>query len=126
MSEARRILVVEDDTDIREALLEILVHHGYAAVGAEHGRDALDKLESNAERPAVILLDLMMPVMDGPTFRREQLRRPDLAAIPVVVISAQASLADAEGMNASARLRKPLQMAELLRVVREQCAAPGP
>ncbi len=62
--------------------------HGYAAVGAANGKDALDKLVARALEPALIVLDLMMPVMDGRTFRDEQLRDPDLARIPVIVVSA--------------------------------------
>jgi len=60
----KTILVVEDDSDVRDALIELLEYRGHLVVGAANGREALDRLRSNT-RPALILLDLMMPVIDG-------------------------------------------------------------
>jgi CheY-like chemotaxis protein len=62
---AHRVLVVEDDLEIRESMMEILEEHGYEPVGAENGLEALDKLRSSGPLPCLILLDLMMPRMDG-------------------------------------------------------------
>jgi CheY-like chemotaxis protein len=81
------VLVVEDDPDLREMMGEWLSTLGYRARLAKHGRDALDVLRTGL-RPRVILLDLMMPVMDGWEFRRRQLQDPHLAAIPVIVTTA--------------------------------------
>src|SRR5262245_59582395 len=80
----KSVLIIEDDPDIREALAEILEDEGYATVLAGNGREALDHL-AKSEMPALILLDLMMPIMDGWQFRDEQRRSPSYAAIPVVV-----------------------------------------
>jgi CheY-like chemotaxis protein len=124
MSTTHRVLVVEDDDLIRESLVEYLADQGYEAVGAENGQDALDKLEANDPPPCLIVLDLMMPVMDGPTFREEQLRNPRLSDIPVVVISAYRDVkVEAKTMKASSCLSKPLKLADLLRVVRQHCSA---
>lgn len=80
------VLVVEDDVDIRQALLEILEDHGFTAVGASDGAEALDILARAPELPCVILLDLMMPVMDGQEFfyRLGQLGKSN---IPVIILS---------------------------------------
>jgi CheY-like chemotaxis protein len=81
------VLVVEDEAPARAGMEQLLRRAGYDAVGAANGQDALDLLRSGI-RAKVILLDLMMPVMDGWAFRREQLRDPQLAHIPVIVLSA--------------------------------------
>jgi len=118
-----KVLVVEDDFLIRESLLEILEDNGYEVVGASHGQDALTHLETNPILPCLILLDLMMPVMDGRAFREEQLRRAAIADIPVVVVSAHHDVAEeVKGLQATSYLRKPVKLAELLRVVRSFCA----
>ena len=77
------ILVVDDDPDIRDSLREVLEDEGYGTSCVANGREALDFLRSG-KRPCVILLDLMMPVMDGWQFLEEQKRDPALAAIPVL------------------------------------------
>src|SRR5690242_10127431 len=84
----RPIMVVEDDEEIRETLVDLLHDHGYEAIGARDGRDALDTLAHAKELPCLIVLDLMMPVMDGKAFREAQLQDPSLSKIPVLVISA--------------------------------------
>jgi CheY-like chemotaxis protein len=117
-----RVLVVEDDHDVREALVALLVSLGWDSEGAVNGDDALQKLSSSTTPPCLILLDLMMPVLDGRGFREEQLRRPDLADIPVVVISAFGHGQDAaRDMAAAGFLPKPIDMRSLLAVVTEHC-----
>ncbi len=116
-----RVLVVEDDPTIREVLVEVLGEHGYDAIGASNGREALDTLTASPERPCVILLDLMMPVMDGRTFREQQLQSPDLSTIPVIVISAHLDHTATNDLHAAAYLRKPVRLAEVLRSVRTYC-----
>jgi CheY-like chemotaxis protein len=116
-----RVLVVDDDVEIREVLVEILEDNGYETAAAANGREALRKLHEEAP-PSLILLDLMMPVMDGRAFREEQLRTPALADIPVVVVSAYRDLeAQSAGMEVKAHLSKPLEIDELLRVTRQYC-----
>jgi CheY-like chemotaxis protein len=86
-SEVARVLLVEDDDDIRIDLAELLEHEGFAVTCAAHGRDALSALHRRP-RPHVILLDLMMPEMDGWAFRSRQLADESLAAIPVLLLTA--------------------------------------
>ncbi|HVR62918.1 MAG TPA: response regulator [Polyangia bacterium] len=113
------ILVVEDDKNLRESLCEALELEGYVTVSVEHGQAALTYLATGA-RPCVILLDLMMPVMDGWTFRREMMKDQALAAIPVVVMTA-ATPARAATIAAEAILYKPLHMGQVVGVVQEHC-----
>jgi CheY-like chemotaxis protein len=108
------VLLVEDDALVRGAMKMVLEWEGYRVSCAGNGREALDLLHGG-ERPALILLDLQMPVLDGWEFRREQGRDPALAPIPVVVVSA----ADAKGSpEAAAHVRKPFQPEELLQTMR--------
>jgi CheY-like chemotaxis protein len=117
--EPEYILVVEDDRDLRESLCDALRLEGYQVVCVEHGEAALRHLGTGA-RPCVILLDLMMPVMDGWTFRQEILKDQALANIPVVVMTA-ASAARAQAVVSDAVLFKPLQMDSVVEVVQEHC-----
>jgi CheY-like chemotaxis protein len=124
-----RIFIVEDEDMIRDSLVEFLDEQGYEAVGAAHGRDALDKLAASGPRPCLILLDLMMPVMDGRSFREQQLQTPELASIPVVIVSAYRDVAETAGeLNAAGHLAKPLNLTTLLQTVQRHCSngAPGP
>ena len=116
-----RVLVIEDDPTIREVLVEVLGEHGYDAVGAANGREALDALDGCPDRPCVILLDLMMPVMDGRSFREQQLARPELSTIPVIVLSAHIDNTITTELHAAAYLRKPVRLAEVLRSVKTYC-----
>ncbi len=116
---SHQVLVVEDDTDIRAALIDVLNEHGYVAVGAINGQDALDKLRAQ-QKPCVIVLDLMMPVMDGRTFREKQLDTPELASIPVVVVSAYREMLD-QALRIKDVLRKPLDIDDLVAAVRRHC-----
>jgi CheY-like chemotaxis protein len=113
------ILVVEDDKDLRESLRDALELEGYVAVSVENGQAALSYLATGA-RPCVILLDLMMPVMDGWAFRQEMLKDDELASIPVVVMTA-ATPARAAAIAAEAVIYKPLHMGKVVDVVQEHC-----
>ena len=117
---ARTVMVVEDDAAIRELVMQVLTFEGFMAVGAGDGREALRRLKEEHVRPEVILLDLMMPVMDGWHFRAEQLKDPALAQIPVVVMSAVADAMPAEG-----HVSKPFDVDALLDAV-TRAGAPGP
>jgi CheY-like chemotaxis protein len=123
-STAHRIFVIEDEEMIRESIVEFLAENGYDAVGAAHGREALDKLSELPEPvPCLILLDLMMPIMDGRAFRERQLESPNLADIPIIVVSAYRDLAKtAVELRAAGHLEKPLRLPDLLRTVRRYCA----
>lgn len=119
------VMIVEDDLDSREILSELVESEGFGTVVASNGREALAELEAakQAKLPCVILLDMMMPVMDGRQFRAVQQQDPLLEEIPVVVLSAHLeALAITEAMRAKAVLAKPVDFAELIAVVREICA----
>jgi len=82
------ILVVEDNAEIRDALVALLRDEGYQAAGASNGKEALELLTAMARPPSLILLDLMMPGMDGAAFRKQQQQDPRFALIPTVVVTA--------------------------------------
>lgn len=109
------VLIVEDDELIRRAMQMVLEWEGYHVDCANNGQEALDYLRAGA-RPSVILLDVMMPVLDGEQFRRQQLSDPELASIPVIVVSA-ASFATA--VDGASHIRKPFEVQELLHALRE-------
>jgi two-component system, chemotaxis family, chemotaxis protein CheY len=114
------VLVVEDDRDMLEALAALLDESGYAVLRARNGVEALLKLETEAATCDLILLDLMMPVMNGWDFRRKQLQMPAIAGIPVLLMSAGAHLATATGdLRAAGYLAKPVETTDLLEVVRQ-------
>jgi CheY-like chemotaxis protein len=113
------ILVVDDDPDIREALCELLEDEGYHAASASNGQEALIYLSSK-ERPCMILLDLMMPVMDGWEFRRRQQNDPRWSEIPVVVITA-AGKHGAGSIAAECILPKPLRVESVLEAIEQYC-----
>ena len=115
----RPVLIVEDDTDLREMMAQLLTLEGLGATTVANGREALEYLEQG-DRPDVILLDLMMPVMDGWEFRRRQQSNPAVASVPVIVLSALDPRRDAD-VNAVAFLKKPLDFDRLLELVRQYC-----
>jgi excisionase family DNA binding protein len=109
----RIVLVIDDDALIRDTLHDFLSDEGYVALLASDGAEALKLLASASPRPSLIILDLNMPNVDGWKFREEQARDPDLAAIPVIVVTAVlgASLGDATV------LRKPLRLDQLANAI---------
>ncbi len=116
------MLVVDDDRDIREVVTDALEAEGYRVVTAGDGREAIALLRAVGAAPSLILLDLMMPGMDGAQFRAEQRRDPTLDAIPVVVLSADSGLdAKAKSLGVAGHLKKPVALDALLDAVREYC-----
>jgi CheY-like chemotaxis protein len=113
----KRILVVEDDTSIRELLVELLESEGYEVASAVNGLEGLKHLQSQ-NNPDLILIDLMMPVMDGYSFRTEQLKNPDWSKIPTVVMSAEANAKEKmKNFNITAFLSKPVELDTILKTV---------
>lgn len=109
------ILVVDDDPDIRDSLREVLEDEGYEVASVGNGQEALDHLKAASPRPCVILLDLMMPVMDGWQFRREQKLDPEIADIPLIVITATGNRPVL--IDAAELVMKPLDLRRLFEAV---------
>ena len=111
------VLVVDDDPDILEALSEILEAEGFEIRRARNGKEALEKLEPDP--PHLILLDLMMPVMDGWEFAQRLKQRPRVANIPIIVLSADRNVSNkAVEIGAVGHLAKPFELNDLLDMVR--------
>ena len=116
------VMVVDDDPDLRETITEVLQDNEYRVVGAANGQEALDVLHSAPGRPCIILLDLMMPVMDGKTFRAAIMKEPELRGIPIVILSAHANIDDLMAeLPVEAKLRKPVDIEPLLTLVDRHC-----
>ena len=105
------ILLVDDDDYLRTAVLDLLASDDYTAVGVPNGLEALEWLGSAERPPRLILLDLMMPVMDGWQFRKEQLKNPLFASIPVAILSAKGNDPVDDGVEV---LKKPIRPQILL------------
>ena len=122
-AEARRqtVLVIDDDHEVRESLRTLLQLDGYKVKTARDGQHALEQLRGGL-RPCIILLDLMMPAMDGQHFRAEQLGDPRFAHIPVVVLSGHYDpQQNAASLGAAAYLRKPADINMVLRLIEAHC-----
>ena len=114
----RTVLVIDDDEDLRATIKDVLEDQGFAVASAANGREALDMLLRDESQPALILLDLTMPEMDGWAFRREQQKVPRLAEIPVVLFSGNVDVGQAAlSLNAAATMTKPLRLDGLVTLV---------
>ena len=121
-TERRDVLIVDDDPDIRDAVGECLRYEGYDVHSAADGRDALDRLEYGL-RPAVILLDLMMPVLNGFDVLEALKARPEWKSIPVVIVSANRGYEAEDLSGAVSILRKPVNVDRLLAAVEQAVAS---
>lgn len=122
---AHKILVIEDNKATRDSLLALLRGEGFEADAVEDGAEALRLLRDGYEA-CLILLDLLMPGMDGWAFREEQRSDPQLAGIPLALLTATADAAREGGkLGAVAALQKPLAVASLLDVVAAHCPRTG-
>jgi CheY-like chemotaxis protein len=122
---ASEILIVEDDLALREALAQVLSDEGYDLLSARDGLEAVNCLRKG-HRPDLILLDLSMPVVNGWEFRMFQKRDPELADIPVILITAGGySREEVAWLEPSALIHKPLDLPKLLTVIRRHCGSPA-
>jgi CheY-like chemotaxis protein len=118
----KKILFVDDSLDHQELVAEFYFGEGYEIVCASNGQEALDLLETMEKLPAFILLDLMMPVMDGHGFRDAQLNNPRLTPIPIVIMTADINVeAKAKKLNANAYIVKPANVDDLLNAAKRYC-----
>ena len=119
----RSILVVDDDPDVRDAIASVLGDEGYGVTSVGNGREALEHLQHRT-RPSLILLDMMMPEMDGWLLRQELKKSPELASIPIVILSGHGDVRDAAlALGAVDYLRKPLRIESLLEIAERYCRA---
>ena len=116
---SRTVLVVEDDTELRETMCEALELSGYAVIAAKDGKDALNKLVSGTEGLCVVILDLVMPEMNGWDFVEQLRTRSEFATVPILVHSAAPMPAPP---TVARVLKKPVPLNRLLATVREYCA----
>lgn len=112
------ILVVEDDNDIRNSLIEVLELEGYHTEAASNGQEALDLLKTT-QKPCLVLLDMMMPIMNGREFLDRVMEDSYLAPMPVLVVSAIADKSDTHG--AIDFVKKPVDIEVILKYVEEFC-----
>jgi CheY-like chemotaxis protein len=120
-----RLLLVEDDDDIRVDLCALLHDRGYRVSAVRNGLEALEYLRSS-EAPQLILLDLMMPGMDGWQLRIELLKDKRWAAIPILLLSGAGGLVtEAAALGAVAFLNKPFKVNQLLGLVQQHCDPSG-
>ena len=118
------VMIVEDDADARSILEELVRDEGFATLTAANGLEALQQLEAAKQRelPCLILLDMMMPVLDGPGFRAVQRVDPVLAEIPVVVVTAHGNAREvARTLHAAGFVQKPFDFDSLLDIIRAHC-----
>ena len=124
-----RVMVVEDDRDTREVVKLILEMEGIAVIEAYDGLDALDQLHSlrshDPHLPCVVVLDMMMPRCSGPEFRKRQLGDPLISDVPVIILSAVADQPRVDELDAFAKVAKPFDPDQLIRVVRSACHIHG-
>jgi len=119
--DSKSVLVVDDDADMRELLRVLLNAEGFRVMTACDGGDALRQLDGTC--PSLIVLDLMMPVLDGASFRFEQRRRPELRDIPVVCLSARHDVSQiAEALECAGCFQKPIDFTAFIETVRRCCA----
>ena len=115
------ILVIEDDQFIRELMREILEGEGYNVATAVNGQDAIDQLKKTEVLPFLIMLDLMMPIKDGFTFRKEQQADLKLRAIPVIVLSADRHMTSRQDeLAADDYLKKPPSIDDIVDAVKRK------
>ena len=118
----RDVLIVDDDPDIRDAVGECLRYEGYDVHSAADGQDALDRLEYGL-RPDVILLDLMMPVLNGFDVLEALKSRPEWKSIPVVIVGANRGYEAEDLSGAVIILRKPVNVDRLIAAVEQAVAS---
>jgi CheY-like chemotaxis protein len=119
-AESRRLLLIEDDFALRAHLAELLMQEGYYVGCAADGAEALRRLQTEP-KPAAILLDIMLPRVNGLAFRNEQLRSPALKSIPTVVITSRRDTFGLEELAFAAIFRKPIDFDRLVETLNELC-----
>ena len=119
----RTVLIVDDDDSLRQSLAECLIYEGFHVAVAANGQEALNYLQLNEHKPGLILLDLMMPVISGKEFRRNQLLNAELSKIPVILLSAGRPSVDLINEIApQGVIKKPFDLDKLISIITKFCA----
>ncbi len=125
-TDAKRVMIVDDDDDLRETISDVLTSHGYVVSEAGDGATAMAVLQKSASLPQLILLDLVLPDCDGFEFRTRQLAERSLAAIPVVVLSGSGDIAAISAvLRVKGYLQKPFEPRTLLAAVERHWPSTG-
>jgi len=119
------VLVVDDDVDIREILAEVLGEVGFEVITAANGREALTVARDTSLRPSVILLDLMMPIMDGYGFLEQRSADPVLASIPIAIVTAGHGVDRARIGHGIPIIPKPFETQQLVGVLHHLVSRPA-
>lgn len=117
----KTVLIVEDIEDLRDLFMEVLRDQGYRVLGAKNGNEALEILRSEVSEPCLILLDMMMPTMDGHGFLSALHAVHRAASLPIIVVSAVTSEKAVPGTRGF--VKKPVAPDVLIALVREYCGA---
>jgi CheY-like chemotaxis protein len=127
VTSAQPILIVDDDPDIRETFMDALRFEGYTVAVSEHGQQAIDWLREHGDQRWVVLLDMMMPVMDGETFLRTRAEDPGLSRFPVIVLTAGGDCRELKlRHDIAACVAKTVTLPALVAVIDGQALEPGP
>ena len=118
-ADEKLLLIVDDDSSVRESMSALLDANGYRVQQAENGQRALELLKKMPHLPCLIVLDLAMPVLDGRGFLKLRAADPILQDIPVVVVSGNPTGRRIEGIDAY--LRKPVEVDRLIQVIDQHC-----
>jgi CheY-like chemotaxis protein len=120
----KTVFVIDDDDDIRESLKEALEYEGYTVNTANNGASAIAMLKTMKLLPGLIILDMMMPIMDGPTFMElvNSEHQETLAKIPLILASAKGNVGNSKNVHfAKEQIKKPIELDDLYRVVKKYC-----
>ncbi len=112
----KKVLIVDDEREIRESLAELFVDEGYDVVTAGNGAEALERIQG-IDPPCVVILDLLLPVMSGPEVYQAMQREPRLAGIPVIIITSD----PARAPSGLLIMKKPMNLERLLSTVHQHC-----
>lgn len=124
MKNSKKVLIIDDDLGIRESLRELLEYAGYEVMEAGDGKMAIDLLETSPSLPSMILLDLMMPALNGYAFREIQQNNPKISQIPIVLMTAGTDIEiKGQSLEAMAYLRKPFDIDTILNLLEEHFSA---
>jgi CheY-like chemotaxis protein len=117
------VLIVDDDEDLRDSVRDILHRRGYEVGTAADGQAALQILKTTAKHVCIVLLDLVMPIMDGWQFLAAVRAQSSLSSVPIVVVSGHAATHAPSGVDRV--VRKPIDLSELFSVVEKHCGPPA-